>query len=60
MDSSLTDMTETTYNFIYDIWFSFARHLFGRVVEETGLDSQSAEALRKVALKPNDFIINVT
>ncbi len=46
-------------NILYDIWYSIAEKLFDRIVKETGLDVAQEEALRAIALRPNDFHISV-
>ena len=40
---------------LYEWWFAVAETLFERVCEVTGLDDEQKEALRQVALRPNDF-----
>ncbi len=46
-------------NILYDLWYSIAEKLFARIVKETGLDTTQEEALRSIALRPNDFHISV-
>jgi len=38
-----------------ELWFSIAEELFRRVCVATELDEEQIEALRAVALRPNDF-----
>jgi hypothetical protein len=38
-----------------ELWFSIAEKLFQRVCVATELDEEQIEALRAVALRPNDF-----
>jgi hypothetical protein len=38
-----------------ELWFSIAEELFQRVCVATKLDEEQIEALRGVALRPNDF-----
>jgi hypothetical protein len=38
-----------------ELWFSIAEELFRRVCVATDLDAEQIEALRAVALRPNDF-----
>jgi len=38
-----------------ELWFSIAEELFQRVCVVTELDAEQIEALRAVALRPNDF-----
>jgi hypothetical protein len=38
-----------------ELWFSIAEELFRRVCVATELDAEQIEALRAVALRPNDF-----
>jgi hypothetical protein len=42
---------------LYEWWFSIAETLFERVCEVTELDDEQREALRTIALRPNDFQI---
>lgn len=44
---------------LYEWWYSIAEVLFERVCEVTELDQEQKEALRAVALRPNDFHIVV-
>ena len=38
-----------------ELWFSIAEELFHRVCVATELNAEQIEALRTVALRPNDF-----
>jgi len=40
---------------LYEWWYSITEVLFERVCEVTELDAEQKEALRAVALRPNDF-----
>lgn len=42
---------------LYDVWYSVAETIFDRVCKVTELDEEQIEALRTVALRPNDFQI---
>lgn len=44
---------------LYELWFSVAETLFQRVCEVTQLDEEQREALRNVALRPNDFQVQI-
>ena len=44
---------------LYELWFSVAETLFERVCRVTGLDEEQREALRSVALRPNDFQVAI-
>ena len=46
-------------NILYELWFSVAETIFKRVCEITELDDEQIEALKAVALRPNDFRIEV-
>jgi hypothetical protein len=52
LDKAKEKMAE---NIICEIWYSTAEKIFERVCEVTELDKEQIEALRKVALRPNDF-----
>jgi len=41
-----------------ELWFSIAEELFQRVCVATELDAEQIEALRTVALRPNDFQVD--
>jgi hypothetical protein len=56
MNSSLENIAE---NIIYELWFSVAESIFKRVCEATQLDQEQIDALKLVALRPNDFQILV-
>ena len=59
------DMTEPTKyekkaeQVLYELWFSVAETIFEKVCEVTELDDEQREALRMVALRPNDFHIHI-
>jgi len=42
---------------LYELWYSIAESIFERVCEVTQLDEEQKEALRRIALRPNDFHI---
>ena len=44
---------------LYDLWFSVAEMIFEKVCEVTQLDDEQKEALRLVALRPNDFHVQI-
>ncbi len=44
---------------LYELWYSVAETIFEKVCEVTELDSEQMEALRSVALRPNDFHIQI-
>jgi hypothetical protein len=46
-----------THNILYELWFSVAETIFNRVCEITELSQEQIDALRSVALRPNDFQI---
>ena len=46
-------------NIIYELWFSVAESIFKRVCEVTELDKEQIDALKSVALRPNDFQIEI-
>ena len=43
------------HNILYELWFSVAESIFKRVCEVTELNPEQIEALKSVALRPNDF-----
>jgi hypothetical protein len=44
---------------LYELWISYAEKLLEKVIQITELNEEQANALRKVSLRPNDFIIKV-
>jgi hypothetical protein len=59
--SDIKDPTEQiAHTILYELWFSVAESIFQRVCEVTELSEEQREALRTIALKPNDFQIYVT
>ena len=46
-------------NILYELWYSVAETLFQRVCDVTELNEEQREALRTVALRPNDFQVRV-
>ncbi len=47
------------HNILYELWFSVAESIFKKVCEATELNAEQIEALRSVALRPNDFQIQI-
>ena len=43
------------HNILYELWFSVAESIFKRVCEVTELSQEQIDALKTVALRPNDF-----
>lgn len=46
-------------NILYELWYSVAETLFQRVCDVTELNEEQREALRNVALRPNDFQVKI-
>ena len=46
-------------NILYELWYSIAETLFQRVCDVTELNEEQREALRTVALRPNDFQVSI-
>ena len=44
---------------LYELWFSVAETIFQRVCDITELTEEQREALKSVALRPNDFQVYV-
>lgn len=44
---------------LYELWISYAEKLLEKVIKITELNEEQANALRKVNLRPNDFIVRV-
>jgi hypothetical protein len=44
---------------LYEVWYSVAETIFEKVCEVTELNQEQIDALRLVALRPNDFHIQV-
>jgi hypothetical protein len=42
-------------NVVYELWFSIAETIFKRVCDCCELSDEQIEALKAVALRPNDF-----
>jgi len=47
------------HTILYELWFSVAESIFQRVCEVTNLTEEQREALRSVALRPNDFHVEI-
>lgn len=52
-------MNTLAKNLIYELWFSYAERLLEQVIQITELKPEQADALRRVALRPNDFIVRI-
>lgn len=44
---------------LYEWWYAIAEEIFERVCRVTDLDEEQKDALRTVALRPNDFQIEM-
>lgn len=56
MNSPIENIAE---NIIYELWFSVAETIFKRVCEITELTEEQIDALKQVALRPNDFQVSI-
>lgn len=56
MEESTEKMVESL---LYEWWYAIAEEIFERVCVVTELDEEQREALRAVALRPNDFQIEI-
>ena len=59
MEKGSTNVETTAQNILYAWWYSVAESIFQRVCEITELDEEQKEALKQLALRPNDFQINI-
>jgi len=59
MEKGSTNVETTAQNILYEWWYSVAESIFQRVCEITELDEDQKEALRQLALRPNDFRIKI-
>ncbi len=56
MESPLQSIAQ---NIVYEVWYSVAETIFKKVCEVTELNDEQIEALKAVALRPNDFQIKI-
>jgi hypothetical protein len=56
MNSPIDTIAE---NIIYELWFSIAESIFKRVCDATELNQEQIDALKAVALRPNDFQVMI-
>jgi hypothetical protein len=54
-----TTLEIISHNILYELWFSIAESIFNRVCEVTQLDEEQIQALKEVALRPNDFRVEI-
>jgi hypothetical protein len=59
MDTIMSSNEIMAHNILYELWYSVAETIFQRVCSITELDEEQIDALRKAALRPNDFQIQV-
>ena len=55
----MADLDVKARALLYELWISYAEKLLEKVIIITELSEEQANALRKVALRPNDFAITV-
>jgi hypothetical protein len=46
--------------FLETYWFRVAEQVIDLAIEVYGLDTEQGNALRKVFLRPNDFVVELT
>ena len=59
MNHTMSSNESIAHNVLYELWYSVAETLFQRVCDVTELNEEQREALRNVALRPNDFQVRV-
>jgi hypothetical protein len=59
MNHIMSSNESIAHNILYELWYSVAETLFQRVCEVTELNEEQREALRNVALRPNDFQVKI-
>jgi hypothetical protein len=51
-------MEKIAEDILQEVWYSVAEDIFQRVCIITELDEEQKEAFRKVALRPNDYVVH--
>jgi len=59
VNHTMSSNESIAHNILYELWYSVAETLFQRVCEVTELNEEQREALRNVALRPNDFQVKI-
>lgn len=54
-----SDEERMAHDILYELWYSIAETIFQRVCEVTELTEEQIQALRTVALRPNDFQVRM-
>lgn len=54
-----SDDERMAHDILYELWYSIAETIFQRVCEATELTEEQIQALRTVALRPNDFQVRM-
>ena len=54
-----SDEERMAHDILYELWYSIAETIFQRVCEVTELTEEQIQALRTVALRPNDFQVRI-
>ena len=54
-----TPLEIIAHNILYELWFSVAESIFKRVCSVTELNQEQIDALKTVALRPNDFQVQI-
>ena len=52
-----TPLEQKARALLYELWISYAEKLLEKVITITELTEAQADALRRVALRPNDFAV---
>lgn len=53
-------MDDIAENVIYELWITFSEKILKRISDVLVLTADQEDALRRVMLRPNDFIIKIT
>jgi hypothetical protein len=54
----MVPMEKIAEDILQEVWYSVAEDIFQRVCIITELDEEQKEAFRKVALRPNDYVVH--
>jgi hypothetical protein len=58
--ATITATNAIAETILYELWFSVAESIFERVCDITQLTEEQRDALKIIALRPNDFQIRIT
>jgi hypothetical protein len=56
---STTTHEQRARTLLYELWYSYAEKLIERIIATVEMNEAQIDALHRVSLRPNDFIVRI-